>query len=156
LGEFVDLFSTKKFFYYGVDPQNEKSKYIQTLAGRNARFKAVSKDIQRIKHYVDGNDNFTEEQMKLFPEDKRGMYMVIPKCNFDVEMAVDAMRFKDDYDTIALFSSDSDFSYLISFLRQKGKKIILFHSGPTSKELKKHAHLKINGQRIKEKISFVK
>ena len=126
MGEFVDLFSTKKFFYYGVDPQNEKSKYIQTLAGRNARFKAVSKDIQRIKHYVDGNDNFTEEQMKLFPEDKRGMYMVIPKCNFDVEMAVDAMRFKDDYDTIALFSSDSDFSYLISFLRQKGKKIILF------------------------------
>lgn len=58
------------------------------------------------------------------------------KANFDVEIAVDAIYNLPDYDTIILFSGDSDFAYLLRFLRHKEKKTILFsRKGHVAKEL---------------------
>jgi len=47
------------------------------------------------------------------------------KANFDVEIAVDAIRLIKSFQTIILFSGDSDFAYLLKYLRKKGKKIIV-------------------------------
>lgn len=47
------------------------------------------------------------------------------KANFDVEIAVNAMEMLDCYDTLVLFSGDSDFAYLIRHLQSKGKQIIV-------------------------------
>ena len=49
----------------------------------------------------------------------------IRKANFDVEIALDARELMPNYDTLVLFSGDSDFDYLIRFLRQKGKKVVV-------------------------------
>ena len=49
----------------------------------------------------------------------------IRKANFDVEIAVDSMEMIDQFDTLILFSGDSDFDYLIKNLRTKGKRIIV-------------------------------
>lgn len=155
LGEFIDLYSSKKFFYYGVDPKRDGSKHIQKLARKDARFKTISKFIQRIKHYI-GKDEYSEEERKILSEDSRGAYVEIPKCNFDVEMTVDVLRHINEYDTLAIFTSDSDFAYLLSYLKQKGKKVILFYYGPTSYVLKKYPNLKINAQRIRDLIVFIK
>lgn len=47
------------------------------------------------------------------------------KANFDVEITVDALRRIEYYQTIVLFSGDSDFAYLLNHLRKKGKTIIV-------------------------------
>jgi len=50
------------------------------------------------------------------------------KANFDVEIALDARELMPNYDTLVLFSGDSDFDYLIRFLRNNGKQVIVISS----------------------------
>lgn len=158
LGNFLDLFCTKKFFYYGVLPRDKASFHIQTLANK-ARFKPKSKDVHYIKIYLEEEQiptMFTDEQIAMLPVDQKGTYVKLPKCNFDVEITMDIMRFMNKYDTLVIMSCDRDFMPLINYVRQMGKKTIIIHSGPTSSSLKNSAHLNINAQRIKEKIGFIK
>jgi len=89
-------------------------------------------------------------------QDKNGSFIEIPKCNFDVEIAVDAIRLMDYYDTFALFSGDSDFAALTKFLKKNGKKIILFYAGRISHTIKDYADLLINAQKIKKSIGIIK
>lgn len=58
------------------------------------------------------------------------------KANFDVEITVDAVYELNQYDTLILFSGDSDFAYLLRFLRGQNKVVIVFsRSGHVAKEL---------------------
>jgi len=50
------------------------------------------------------------------------------KANFDVEIALDARELMNKYDTLVLFSGDSDFDYLVRFLRQNSKRVIVVSS----------------------------
>lgn len=60
----------------------------------------------------------------------------VRKANFDVEIAVDAMDWLGDYDTLMLFSGDSDFAYLIGRLQAKGKPVVVCSTrNHVSKEL---------------------
>lgn len=52
----------------------------------------------------------------------------INKANFDVEITLDARNIIDKYDTLVLFSGDSDFEYLVKFLRMRNKKIVVVSS----------------------------
>lgn len=45
------------------------------------------------------------------------------KCDFDVEMAVDLIRMRDEYDQIVLFSGDGDLVYALRYLRDAFRKI---------------------------------
>lgn len=47
------------------------------------------------------------------------------KANFDVEIALDAYSFLSKYDSLVLFSGDSDFDYLVKLLREKGKRVVV-------------------------------
>jgi len=49
----------------------------------------------------------------------------IRKANFDVEIAIDVIEMISLFDTLILFSGDSDFDYLIKKLRTKNKRIIV-------------------------------
>ncbi len=44
------------------------------------------------------------------------------KCDLDVEMAVDLVKERDNYDTIVLFSGDGDLAYAIKYLHQEYDK----------------------------------
>ena len=48
-----------------------------------------------------------------------------PKCNFDVEIAIDALDHIDNYDIFILGSGDGDFTPLIEYLKSKGKTVIV-------------------------------
>ncbi|MBU4512000.1 NYN domain-containing protein [Patescibacteria group bacterium] len=50
------------------------------------------------------------------------------KANFDVEIAAEAQELVDEYDTCVLFSGDSDFDFLVKFLRKKGKRVVIISS----------------------------
>ncbi len=153
LAVFSKLFSDHNRFYFGLDPEKDKSIKIISKARRFFN-KVIPKPIQKIKHYL--NDDELKITTRLIKKDLRGQYIRIPKCNFDVEISVDAVRFLDKYDTFCLFSSDADFAYLAEFLLRKKKKIILFSSGYVSFWLKGKATLNINSQRIKKDITFIK
>lgn len=62
------------------------------------------------------------------------------KANFDVEISVDAVAWIRNYDNFVLFSGDSDFAYLMRFLKRKSKKVIVISErGHVSNELVKTA-----------------
>ena len=67
---------------------------------------------------------------------KLGGGKFLPKGNLDVELALDAYRLNDKYDTIVLFSGDSDFNYLLDLLKEKSKEVLIVSTrGHVSKEL---------------------
>jgi len=49
----------------------------------------------------------------------------IRKANFDVEITVDVMEMIDKFETLVLFSGDSDFNYLLRNLKKRNKNIIV-------------------------------
>src|SRR3989344_358440 len=50
------------------------------------------------------------------------------KGNMDVEMTIDAIHHMKKYTTAVLFSGDSDFLALVTYLRREGKKVYIFSS----------------------------
>ena len=153
LREFTALFSDHTRFYYGHDPQKSESmKFI--LAVRHAFGKRVyTKPIQKVRHHLSPDE--VESNRRVTFQDREGIYVHLPKCNFDVEISVDAIRLLDQYDTLALFSGDSDFVSLIRFLKKKGKKVLLFKGGFITSDLKKAVDKVINAQNIKKHIAGV-
>lgn len=154
LANFISCFSEEKRFYFGLDKLNKKSIRIISKARQHFN-KTITKSIQYIRHYI----NISEEKnttRAINHDDKGKKFIHIPKCNFDTEICVDAVRFLNNYDVFCLFSSDADFAYLIEFLRRNKKKIILFSAGHISYQLKRKADLNINAQQIKDGITFLK
>lgn len=153
LAEFIGIFSSHKRFYFGLDRNKPKSIRIITKARENFD-KTITKPIQNVKHYIDWHEKSTTTR-KINHDDK-GEYVIIPKCNFDVEICVDAVRYITKYDTFCLFSGDADFAYLLEFLKRNKKKVILFSAGFVMKALKEKADLNVNAQIIKRNITFIK
>lgn len=152
---FARCFSGHIRFYYGHDPQNRnsikflgKTKYV---FGGNMVF---TKPIQQIKHYLKAEEKtITTRQIQC---DREGEFIYLPKCNFDVEICVDAIRLMNRYDTFCLFSSDADFVSLITFLKNNRKKVILIKGGYIQHSLKANCDLVINAQEIKADIARLK
>lgn len=155
LRDFSKLFSKLTRCYYGKDPRSEGSKsFNYALEKVFGRHNFVSKDIQKIKHYLDDEE---KTNLTLFETDEYGRnYIQIKKCNFDVEISVDAIKKIKQYNTICLFSGDADFVYLNNFLRKRGKKVILIKSGHITTKLRESVDLVINAQKIKKDIAMIK
>lgn len=59
------------------------------------------------------------------------------KGDMDVELTIDAMHNLSKYDIAVLFTGDSDFLALVTYLQQKGKRVYIFSSkNNVSKELR--------------------
>jgi len=112
-------------FYYGSDygPDNKATQLVQwsesvlTAANMN-RFEVITK---RVK-YIHADTT---------PPSYR------PKCDLDVEMTVDLIKERDNYDSIILFSGDGDLMCAIDYLhRDYGKECFVFGArGYTGKEI---------------------
>ncbi len=97
---------------------------------------------------ADGTRNYSlDEKHKFFTFLKKGLGFIVrkkelkritiitengqsieEKGNMDVEMTIDAMHYIKKYDTAVLFTGDSDFLALVSYLRRGGKKAYIFSS----------------------------
>ena len=119
LGKLVSRISYgKKFlrrFYYGEDygPKNSSTiltKWSETMltGARYSGFEIVSK---RVKYIPD-------------PKYATGY---IKKCNLDIEMAIDLIREKENYDTAIIFSGDGDLACVCTYIHEEfHKKVYLF------------------------------
>ncbi len=97
-------------FYYGSDyGSKDKSEIISEWcrailekAAMN-RFEVVTK---RVKYIYNSANKYGFDK----------------KCDLDVEMTVDLIKERDNYDTIVLFSGDSDLMYAIRYLKNEYNK----------------------------------
>jgi len=122
----VDYKKLKRFFaknsnlrritFYTVRFDNKKHDYFLTML-KASSYKLVTKPLKIIKtHDLERGD--------------------IRKANFDVEISVDTVSMIDKFDTFVLFSGDSDFAYLLDFLKtQKKRTIVISRRGHVAKEL---------------------
>lgn len=102
-------------FYYGSDygPHERSTTLSLWSAGildraRMNRFEVVTKRVKYI-HDISEDDGYDK------------------KCDLDVEMAVDLIRMREDYDEIVLFSGDGDLVYALRYLRDAfGKSAYVF------------------------------
>lgn len=99
-------------FYYGSDyGQKEKSKTLSLWSNKIMerakmnRFEIVEKRVKYIhnSHNPSGFDK---------------------KCDLDVEMTVDLIRLKDEYDNAVIFSGDGDLAYAFKYLKDNFDKTI--------------------------------
>lgn len=155
LKNFSDIFSERTRIYYGEDPKNKKSLgFTYLLRKVFGKRNVVTKDLQKIKHYI--TREVEQDELKFVSTDKDGEdYIEIRKCNFDVEISVDAIKMIEHYDTFCIFSSDADFVYLNNYLRRKGKRVIIVKAGYITTKLRKSADLIINAQKIKKYITRI-
>ncbi|MEK7142289.1 MAG: NYN domain-containing protein [Patescibacteria group bacterium] len=154
LASFAILFSEQKRFYYGWN-NRKKSNWHIAIKAEKFGFIKITKPIQFIKHYLTETELNNNSTFAL-KENLSGKYIEIPKSNFDVEVSVDALRLMDKFDTFCIFSGDSDFTYLVQYLKRKGKKIIVIASGQVFHTLKDLADLYINAQTVKVDIASIK
>ncbi len=54
----------------------------------------------------------------------------IHKCNFDVEIAIDALDRIDDYDVCILCSGDGDFDKLVRYLKGRHRRVVVVAHKP--------------------------
>ena len=72
---------------------------------------------------------------------KKELKRACRKANFDVEITLDILKMIEKFDTLVLFSGDSDFDYLIRRLRAKEKKVVVISTKyHISKELIKNSN----------------
>lgn len=154
LASFLNLFSDKKRFYYGWHQRLKESWHLIIKAERRG-FVKVTKPIQFIKHYLEEFE-LGDSKNHFCKYDARGQYIEIPKSNFDVEIGVDSIRLMNKYDTFCLLSGDSDFAYLVSYLKKQDKKVIVMAAGQVFYSLRSAADLFINAQQIKKSIADIK
>lgn len=77
------------------------------------------------------------------------------KGNLDIELALDLTHSADSYETAILMSGDSDFETAISFVKNKGKRVIVMSArGHISRELIKSAYKYIPFEKLKDE--FIK
>lgn len=142
----------RKFFYYGhykehleLPPDHKfNEKYRQSIyridKARKCGFSVRTKDIKEI-------DNFSFDGKFLGK---------INKCNFDVEITMDILLKIEKYDTIFLWSGDSDFHSLLKQIKSKGKKAITICARNfASDELRVNSNLFIPADHLKSCLEYV-
>ncbi len=84
---------------------------------------------------------FFEALIKLGIETKvrelQEFYGGLKKADWDVGIAVDAIRISDNVDTIILASGDGDFLQLIEYLKHKGKRVEIIAFGRSASSMLK-------------------
>lgn len=125
LGWFVDYKKLKAYF--------EKNSKLIGIHYYTGKVGTLEKQVAFLNKLNSVGYKVKAKEVKMI---KLGNGKLLPKGNLDVELALDAYRLSDKYDTIILFSGDSDFDYLLDLLKEKGKQILVVSTrGHVSREL---------------------
>ncbi|MDP2837774.1 MAG: NYN domain-containing protein [Candidatus Moranbacteria bacterium] len=110
--------STIQVFYYTAYPADGTRGY--DLDGKHRFFTYLKKGL-----------GFTVQKKELkritIHSDKLGD-SVQEKGNMDVEMTIDVIHHMNKYGTAVFFTGDSDFLALVTYLKNRGKKVYIFSS----------------------------
>jgi uncharacterized protein (TIGR00288 family) len=140
----VGVYIDSANLYYSTNKANIKLDYFQI-----AKWFRDHCNLTCLNFYT-AYDPQDDKQQSFFDDIEKAGYKLIKKPikvfgdmikgNMDIELAVDALMNKDNYDIIVLISGDGDFFYLVQALEHLSKKtIILGVGGFTSYELHQEA-----------------
>ena len=116
-----------KIFYYTAYPADGTRDY--SLEGKHKFFTFLKKGLGFIVR---------KKELKRIAVITEEGQSIEEKGNMDVEITIDAMHHIKKYDIAVLFSGDSDFLALVTYLKNRGKKVYIFSSkNNISEELKK-------------------
>ncbi len=115
-----------KIFYYTAYPADGTRSYstdgrhkFYTFLKKGLDFVVRKKELKRISVITDEGQAIEE------------------KGNMDVEMTIDVIHYMKKYNIAVLFTGDSDFLALVTYLKNGGKKVYIFSSkNNASRELK--------------------
>lgn len=118
--------SSTEIYYYSAYPADGTRDYsldnrhkFFTFLKKGLKFNVRKKELKRISITSDEGESVKE------------------KGDMDVELTIDAMHNLSKYDIAVLFTGDSDFLALVTYLQQKGKRVYIFSSkNNVSKELR--------------------
>lgn len=106
-----------EIFYYTAYPADGTRDYslenrhkFYTFLKKGLKFTVRKKELKRISVVTPEGESFTE------------------KGNMDVEITIDALHHLRKYDTAVLFTGDSDFLALVTYLRRHNKQVYIFSS----------------------------
>lgn len=106
-----------KVFYYTAYPADGTRNY--SLDGKHKFFTFLKKGL---------GFEVRKKELKQIKIATREGEAIEEKGNMDVEITIDAMFHINKYNTIILFTGDSDFLALVTHLRSQGKKVYIFSS----------------------------
>lgn len=106
-----------KVFYYTAYPASGTRDY--SLDGKHKFFTFLKKGLGFIVR---------KKELKRIPVITEAGQSIEEKGNMDVEITIDALHHINKYDIAVLFSGDSDFLALVSYLRNRNKKVYIFSS----------------------------
>jgi uncharacterized LabA/DUF88 family protein len=131
-----------KVFYYTAYPANGTRNY--NLENKHKFFIYLKKGL--------GFEVKKKELKRISVTDEFGE-SIREKGNMDVEMTIDAIHYSEKYNTVILFTGDSDFLALVNYLRNKNKKVYIYSSeNNVSQELRTGADGYIDILKEKEDI----
>jgi uncharacterized LabA/DUF88 family protein len=104
-------------FYYTAYPAEGTRSY--SLSGKHKFFTFLKKGLKFVVR--------KKELKRISIVDEHGE-SIQEKGNMDVEMTIDALHHMAKYNIAVLFTGDSDFLALVSYLRVRGKKVYIFSS----------------------------
>mgnify|MGYP001573660143 FL=1 len=113
-------------FYYTAYPADGTRTY--NLDGKHKFFTFLKKGL--------GFEVRKKELKRITVVDEHGE-AIQEKGNMDVELAIDAVHHIKKFDTAVLFTGDSDFLALVTYMKSRGKKVYVISSkNNASQELK--------------------
>ena len=139
----VDYEKLKKYF---KDECDLRGLYFYTgKVGDNEKQNSFIRRLEKLGYSVKA------KEVKMI---KTGQNLIQMKGNLDIELALDAYKLKESYDTVLLLSGDSDFAYLIDLLKSEGKRVLVLSTrGHISRELIERAKY-IDIRKLREYIKF--
>lgn len=115
-----------KIFYYTAYPAEGTRDY--SLDGKHKFYTFLKKGLGFVVR---------KKELKRIPIITNDGQAIEEKGNMDVEMTIDAVHYMKKYGIAVLFSGDSDFLALVTYLKNGGKKVYIFSSkNNASTELK--------------------
>ncbi len=115
-----------RVFYYSAYPADGTRKY--SIDGKHKFFTFLKKGL--------GFEVRKKQLKRIAIIDEHGE-AIQEKGNMDVEMTIDAIHYNKKFDTAVLFTGDSDFLALVTYLKRGGKKVYIVSSkNNISQELK--------------------
>lgn len=109
--------SSVEVFYYSAYPADGTRDY--SLDGRHKFFTFLKKGLGFIVR---------KKELKRITIITPDGQSIEEKGNMDVEITIDALHHRSKYNTAVLFTGDSDFLALVTYLRRGGKKVYIFSS----------------------------
>lgn len=106
-----------KIFYYTAYPANGTREY--SLEGKHKFFTYLKKGL-----------DFTvrKKELKRISVVGEDGESIEEKGNMDVELTIDAMHYIKNYNIAIMFTGDADFLALVTYLKNRGKKVYIFSS----------------------------